>query len=73
MLIAIRALSYNGMKMNRDEGRVLGECGNKIILPADGHIDIARMVENFNLFMPKTGRTKSRCCISPKSALPTIN
>ncbi len=50
------ALSYNGMKMNRDEGRVLG--ANKIILPADGHIDIARMVENFNLFMPKTGRTK---------------
>ncbi|WP_304647960.1 conjugal transfer protein MobB [uncultured Duncaniella sp.] len=50
------ALSYNGMKMNRDEGRVLG--ANKIILPADGNIDIARMVENFNLFMPKTGRTK---------------
>lgn len=50
------ALSYNGMKMNRDEGRVLG--ANKIILPSDGHIDIARMVENFNLFMPKMGRTK---------------
>ena len=50
------ALSYNGMKMNHDEGRVLG--ANKIILPADGHIDIPRMVENFNLFMPKTGRTK---------------
>lgn len=50
------ALSYNGMKMNRGEGRVLG--ANKIMLPADGHIDIARMVENFNLFMPKTGRTK---------------
>ena len=50
------ALSYNSMKMNRDEGRVLG--ANKIILPADGHIDIARMVENFNLFMPKMGRTK---------------
>lgn len=50
------ALSYNGEKMNRDEGRVLG--ANKIILPADGQIDIARMVENFNLFMPKMGRTK---------------
>ena len=50
------ALSYNGMKMNRDEGRVLG--ANKIMLPADGNIDIARMMENFNLFMPKTGRTK---------------
>ena len=32
------ALSYNGMKMNRDEGRVLG--ANKIILPADGNIDM---------------------------------
>ena len=50
------ALSYNGEKMNREEGRVLG--ANKIILPADGQIDIARMVENFNLFMPKMGRTK---------------
>ncbi len=50
------ALAYNGEKMNRDEGRVLG--ANKIILPADGQIDIARMVENFNLFMPKMGRTK---------------
>ena len=50
------ALSYNGEKMNRDEGRVLG--ANKIILPSDGHIDIASIVENFNLFMPKTGRTK---------------
>ena len=50
------ALSYNGMKMKRDESRVLG--ANKIILPADGNIDIARMVENFNLFMPKMGRTK---------------
>ena len=50
------ALAYNGQKMNREEGRVLG--ANKIILPADGQIDIARMVENFNLFMPKMGRTK---------------
>ena len=31
---------------------------NKIILPADGQIDIARMVENFNAFMPKTGKTQ---------------
>lgn len=50
------ALAYNGEKMNREEGRVLE--ANKIILPADGQIDIARMVENFNLFMPKMGRTK---------------
>ena len=42
--------------MNKDEGHVLGT--NKIILPADGQIDIARMVENFNAFMPKTGKTK---------------
>ena len=50
------ALAYNGEKMNKDEGRVLG--ANKIILPADGQIDIARMVENFNAFMPKTGKIK---------------
>lgn len=42
--------------MNKDQGRVLG--ANKIILPADGQIDIARMVENFDAFMPKTGKTK---------------
>lgn len=50
------ALSYNGEKMNKEQGRVLG--GNKIILPADGQIDIARMMENFNAFMPKRGKTK---------------
>jgi len=50
------ALSYNGEKMNKEKGRVLG--ANKIILPADGQIDIPRMVENFNDFMPKTGKTK---------------
>ena len=50
------ALSYNGEKMNKEQVRVLG--ANKIILPADGQIDIARMVENFNAFMPKTGKTK---------------
>lgn len=50
------ALSYNGEKMNKEQGRVLG--ANKIILPADGQIDIARMVENFNAFMPKSGKTK---------------
>ena len=50
------ALSYNGEKMNKEQGRVLG--ANKIILLADGQIDIARMVENFNAFMPKTGKTK---------------
>lgn len=49
-------LSYNGEKMNKEQGRVLG--ANKIILPADGQIDIARMAENFNAFMPKTGKTK---------------
>lgn len=50
------ALSYNGEKMNKEQGRVLG--ANKIIFPADGQIDIARMVDNFNAFMPKTGKTK---------------
>ena len=31
---------------------------NKIILPADGQINIGRIAENFNAFMPKTGKTK---------------
>ena len=31
---------------------------NKIILPADGQIDIGRIAENFRAFMPMTGRTK---------------
>ncbi len=46
----------SSLQMNKEQGRVLG--ANKIILPADGQIDIARMVENFNDFMPKTGKTK---------------
>ena len=50
------ALAYNSEKINREEGRVLG--ANKIILPADGQIDIGRIAENFNAFMPKTGNTK---------------
>lgn len=31
---------------------------NKIILPADGQIDIGRIAENFREFMPMIGRTK---------------
>lgn len=50
------ALAYNSEKINREEGRVLG--ANKIILPADGQIDIGRIAENFTAFMPKTGKTK---------------
>lgn len=50
------ALAYNFEKINREEGRLLG--ANKIILPADGQIDIGRIAENFNAFMPKTGKTK---------------
>ena len=50
------ALAYNSEKINRKEGRLLG--ANKIILPADGQIDIGRIAENFNAFMPKTGKTK---------------
>lgn len=50
------ALAYNSEKINREEGRVLG--ANKIILPTDGQIDIGRIAENFNAFMPKTGKTK---------------
>ncbi len=50
------ALAYNSEKINREEGCLLG--ANKIILPADGQIDIGRIAENFNAFMPKTGKTK---------------
>lgn len=50
------ALAYNGEKMNEAHGRVLG--ANKIVLPADGNINIGAMAENFKAFMPKTGRTK---------------
>ena len=50
------ALAYNSEKINKEEGRLLG--ANKIILPADGQIDIARIAENFREFMPMIGRTK---------------
>lgn len=50
------ALSYNGEKINKEQGRILGS--NKIIIPVDGKADIGRMAENFRLFMPKMGKTK---------------
>ncbi len=50
------ALAYNSEKINREEGRLLG--ANKIILPADGQIDIGRIAENFKEFMPMMVRTK---------------
>lgn len=50
------ALAYNSEKINNEEGRLLG--ANKIILPADGQIDIGRIAENFREFMPMMGRTK---------------
>lgn len=50
------ALSYNGEKINKEEGRVL--CTNKIYVPPDGRIGISEMVEDFKNYMPKTGRTK---------------
>lgn len=50
------ALAYNSEKINKEEGRLLG--ANKIILPADGQIDIGRIAENFREFMPMMGRTK---------------
>lgn len=50
------AISYNGEKINEAKGRILGS--NKVVIPPDGHIDVARMVEDFKSFMPKMGRTK---------------
>ena len=39
------ALAYNGEKMNEAHGRVLG--ANKIVLPADGKINIYYCPLNF--------------------------
>ncbi len=50
------AISYNGEKINKENGRVL--CTNKIYVPPDGHVSVADMVEDFRNYMPKTGRTK---------------
>lgn len=49
-------ISYNGEKINEAKGRILGS--NKVVIPPDGHVDVARMVEDFKSFMPKMGRTK---------------
>lgn len=50
------ALCYNGEKVNKENGRILGS--NKIIIPVDGRADIGQMAENFRMFMPKMGKTK---------------
>ena len=50
------AFCYNGEKVNKENGRILGS--NKIIIPVDGKADIGQMAENFRLFMPKMGKTK---------------
>lgn len=50
------SLCYNGEKVNKENGRILGS--NKIIIPVDGKADIGQMAENFRLFMPKMGKTK---------------
>ncbi len=50
------ALCYNGEKVNKENGRILGS--NKIIIPVDGKADIGQMAENFRMFMPKMGKTK---------------
>ncbi len=50
------ALCYNGEKVNKENGRILGS--NKIIIPVDGKADIEQMAENFRMFMPKMGKTK---------------
>ena len=39
------AISYNGEKINEAKGRILGS--NKVVIPPDGHVDVARMVEDF--------------------------
>ena len=50
------ALAYNGEKINKENGRILGS--NKIIIPSNGQVDISDMVDNFRECMPKMGKTK---------------
>ena len=50
------ALAYNGEKINKEHGRILGS--NKIIIPSNGQINISDMVDNFRECMPKMGKTK---------------
>ena len=50
------ALAYNGEKINKENGRILGS--NKIIIPSNGQVNISDMVDNFRECMPKLGKTK---------------
>ena len=50
------ALAYNGEKINKENGRILGS--NKIIIQSNGQVDISDMVDNFRECMPKMGKTK---------------
>ena len=50
------ALAYNGEKINKENGRILGS--NKIIIPSNGQVNISDMVDNFRECMPKMGKTK---------------
>ena len=50
------ALAYNGEKINKENGRILGS--NKIIIPSNGQVNISDMTDNFLECMPKMGKTK---------------
>ena len=50
------ALAYNGEKINKENGRILGS--NKIIIPSNGQVNISDMADNFRECMPKMGKTK---------------
>ena len=50
------ALAYNGEKINKENGRILGS--NKIIISSNGQVNISDMVDNFRECMPKMGKTK---------------
>ena len=54
--------AFNAEKMNEAHGRVLG--ANKIVLPADGNINIEPMAENFRLLCPGWAGQRSRFSIS---------
>ena len=52
------ALAYNGLKVNKGEGRLLAV--NRIFDDGSGHVDIARAERDFKRFMPEQVRTRNR-------------
>ena len=52
------ALAYNGLKVNKGEGRLLAV--NRIFDDGSGRVDVARAERDFKRFMPEQVRTRNR-------------